>query len=166
MKVSITAAFLALVLGTSLAACSSSSSSSTSTSTDNSASSAAADNSGSTDNSASSGATDNSASSSADSSGSSATGLNGVGVYPGAVPGSAPTGMGTPPPDAKVFTTGDDVKKVEAWYTANSKAKTVMSDPKMGTIMLVGDPKTGTAVLILNKDGKTYIAMTSAANMK
>jgi beta-lactam-binding protein with PASTA domain len=75
--------------------------------------------------------------------------------------------MGSPPPDAKTFVTSDDLKKVQDWYTTNVKgSKVVMSDPKMGTMLLVGDPKTGTAVLLASSGGKTYIGMTSAANVK
>lgn len=138
MSRSIAAAFLALLLGASLTACSSSSSNASS------------------DNGAASASSDNGASS-----------VNGVPAYPGATEVTNADGMGTPPPGGKAYTTAADPTKVKAWYVANVKGIKVVSDNgKQGLFMLMGDTKTGTGVVVITQNGKTVIGILPAASIK
>lgn len=85
-------------------------------------------------------------------------------VYPGALPGVRPAGVGfkTPPPDAKAYVTPDDFNTVKTWYAAHLPGAQELQQPGMEKIedaFLVGDGKNGSIVLIQSYKGKTWIVI-------
>jgi hypothetical protein len=155
MRATLTTLLLAVFAAASISACSKSSSS-TSNSTDQTATSTAPASNASSDAAASS---DNVASPApAGSGGTSAT----PPIYPGAVPGVRPEGVGfkAPPPQVKVYSTADDFATVKAWYRAHLKGAPEMAQPgmeKTEDAFLVGRGASGVAVMIQSFKGKTWI---------
>jgi hypothetical protein len=137
-----------LVIG--ISACTKSSSSSANAADQTATSTAAADNVTSSDNAASPAP--------ARASGESGT----PPIYPGAVPGARPQGVGlkAPPARVKAYSTADDFATVKAWYQAHLKGASEMAQPgmeKTEDAFLVGQGPSGVVVMIQNFKGKTWI---------
>ena len=85
-------------------------------------------------------------------------------VYPGAVPGDRPTGVGfkAPPPQSKTYVTSDDFAKVKAWYKAQLNGAQELAQPgmeKTEDAFLIGHGASGTVVMIQSYEGKTWIVI-------
>ena len=83
-------------------------------------------------------------------------------VYPGAVPGTRPAGVGmhAPPPSVKAYVTPDSFAKVRAWYRSNLRQASEVAQPGMEQTedaFLVGRGAAGTAVMVQRYHGKTWI---------
>jgi len=83
-------------------------------------------------------------------------------VYPGAVPGKRPAGVGfkNPPPQVKAYSTSDDFAKVKAWYKTHLGNAPDMAEPgmeKTEDTFMVGQGASAEAVLIQSYQGKTWI---------
>jgi hypothetical protein len=83
-------------------------------------------------------------------------------VYPGAVLGTRPPGVGfkAPPTRVKTYSTPDDFATVKAWYRAHLKGAPEMAQPgmeKTEDAFLVGHAATAAVVLIQSFQGKTWI---------
>jgi hypothetical protein len=83
-------------------------------------------------------------------------------VYPGAVPGVRPEGVGlkAPPAQVKAYSTPDDFATVKAWYRAHLKSAPEMAQPgmeKTEDAFLVGRGASGAVVMIQSFKGKTWI---------
>lgn len=83
-------------------------------------------------------------------------------VYPGAVPGARPEGVGlkAPPPQVKAYSTPDDFATVKAWYQAHLTGAPEIAQPgmeKTEDAFLVGSGATGVVVMIQSFQGKTWI---------
>lgn len=83
-------------------------------------------------------------------------------VYPGAVLGARPAGVGfkAPPTRVKTYSTPDDFATVKAWYRVHLKGAPEMAQPgmeKTEDAFLVGHAATATVVLIQSFKGKTWI---------
>ena len=83
-------------------------------------------------------------------------------VYPGAVPGARPAGVGLkePPSQVKAYSTSDDFATVRAWYRAQLKGTPEMAQPgmeKTEDAFLVGHGASGAVVMIQSFQGKTWI---------
>ncbi len=83
-------------------------------------------------------------------------------VYPGAVAGTRPQGVGmkTPPASVKAYSTPDDFAKVKAWYQTHLKGASEMQQPGMENTedaFLVGSGANGIVVLVQSYKGKTWI---------
>jgi hypothetical protein len=83
-------------------------------------------------------------------------------IYPGAVPGVRPEGVGfnTPPPQVKTYSTSDDFATVRAWYRAHLKGASEVVQPGMDKTedaFLVGKGASAVAVLIQTFKGRTWI---------
>jgi len=85
-----------------------------------------------------------------------------VPVYPGAVPGTRPEGVGLkiPPPEVKAYVTSADFATVKAWYQAQLKGATELQQPgmeKTEDAFLVGTAENGVVVMMQSFKGKTWI---------
>lgn len=85
-------------------------------------------------------------------------------VYPGAVAGTRPSGVGfkAPPPQSKTYVTSDDFAKVKAWYQAHLKGAQEMAEPgmeKTEDAFLTGHGASAMAVMIQSYKGKTWIVI-------
>ena len=83
-------------------------------------------------------------------------------LYPGAVAGTRPSGVGfkNPPPQVKAYYTADGFAAVKAWYKAHLGGAPEMSQPgmeKTEDAFLVGSGANAEAVLIQSYQGKTWI---------
>ena len=83
-------------------------------------------------------------------------------IYPGAVPGARPEGVGlkAPPPQVKAYSTPDDFATVKAWYRAHLKGAPELAQPgmeKTEDAFLVGSGASGLVVMIQSFHGKTWI---------
>jgi hypothetical protein len=83
-------------------------------------------------------------------------------VYPGAVPGVRPEGVGlkVPPSQVKAYSTSDDFATVQAWYRAQLKGAPEVAQPgmeKTEDAFLVGHGASGAVVVIQSFQGKTWI---------
>jgi hypothetical protein len=83
-------------------------------------------------------------------------------VYPGAVPGTRPQGVGlkTPPPQVKAYSTPADFATVKAWYQAHLRDASELQQPgmeKTEDAFLVGSTGSGVVVMIQSYQGKTWI---------
>ena len=83
-------------------------------------------------------------------------------IYPGAVAGARPEGVGfkAPPPQVKAYSTPDDFATVKAWYRAHLKGAPEMAQPgmeKTEDAFLVGRGASGVVVMIQSFQGKTWI---------
>jgi hypothetical protein len=83
-------------------------------------------------------------------------------IYPGAVAGVRPEGVGmkAPPPQVKAYSTADDFATVKAWYQSHLKGASEMQQPgieKTEDAFLVGHGASGAVVLIQSYKGKTWI---------
>ena len=83
-------------------------------------------------------------------------------VYPGAVPGTRPQGVGlkTPPPQVKPYFTSADFETVKAWYQAHLKGASELQQPRMEKTedaFLVGTPGNGVVIMMQTFKGKTWI---------
>ena len=83
-------------------------------------------------------------------------------VYPGAVPGVRPEGVGmkAPPPQVKAYSTADDFATVKAWYQAHLTGASEMAQPgmeKTEDAFLVGRGPSATVVMVQSLKGKTWI---------
>ncbi|MGR4065956.1 MAG: hypothetical protein ACLQPV_10985 [Vulcanimicrobiaceae bacterium] len=83
-------------------------------------------------------------------------------IYPGAVAGTRPAGVGfkNPPPQVKAYYTSDAFATVKAWYKAHLGAAPDISQPgmeKTEDTFLVGSGANAEAVLIQSYQGKTWI---------
>ena len=167
MRAILTASLIAALTATALAGCSSSSSSAnsatTSTASDNSA---AADNTAAStesDNTADNTASDNTASdNTASGAGAASSDASNPPVYPGAVEGTRPAGVGlkAPPHGVKSYSTSDDFAKVKAWYHDQLKGAMEVSQPgmeKTEAAFLVGQAASGKVVMVQSYQGKTWI---------
>ena len=87
---------------------------------------------------------------------------NGPLVYPGAVVGERPSGVGlkAPPPQTKAYVTADDFAKVQSWYRAHLSGAQEVAQPGMERTedaFLVGSGSSATVVMVQAYDGKTWI---------
>lgn len=85
-----------------------------------------------------------------------------VPVYPGAVPGTRPQGVGlkTPPSQVKAYFTLANFVTVKAWYQAHLKGAPELQQPgmeKTEDAFLVGTAENGVVVMIQSFNGKTWI---------
>jgi hypothetical protein len=83
-------------------------------------------------------------------------------VYPGAVPGTRPQGVGlkTPPPQVKAYVTPADFATVKSWYQAHLKGASELQQPgmeKTEDAFLVGTAGNGVVIMIQSFKGKTWI---------
>jgi hypothetical protein len=84
-------------------------------------------------------------------------------VYPGATAATAPFMPSSPSPDGRSYSTPDSVADVSAWYKTKAPNTIFERDLNQGAIFLVGDRKTGSVVMVVAKDGKTWIVSGPAA---
>lgn len=85
-------------------------------------------------------------------------------VYPGAVAGTRPAGVGfmTPPPQAKAYVTSDDFATVRAWYRARLDGASEVQQPgmeKTEDAFLIGSGASATVVLVQSYEGRTWIVI-------
>jgi hypothetical protein len=83
-------------------------------------------------------------------------------VYPGAVPGTRPQGVGlkAPPAQVKAYSTPDAFATVKAWYQSHLKDAAELQQPgmqKTEDAFLVGTGDNGVVVMIQSFKGKTWI---------
>jgi hypothetical protein len=148
MRATLATLLLAILAAVGLSACSKSSSSATNSTDQTASSTAAADNAAPSDNAASAAP---------------AGGASGSPpVYPGAVLGARPEGVGfkAPPSKVRAYSTPDDFATVKAWYKAHLKGASEMAQPgmeKTEDAFLVGSAASGAVVMIQSFQGKTWI---------
>lgn len=85
-------------------------------------------------------------------------------VYPGAVAGTRPAGVGlkAPPPGSKTYVTSDDFARVKVWYKAHLTGAAELAQPgmeKTEDAFLVGHGASGMVVMIQSYKGKTWIVI-------
>ena len=83
-------------------------------------------------------------------------------VYPGAVPGDRPSGVGlkAPPPQVKAYATADPFGTVKAWYRTHLQGAFEVAQPGMEQTedsFLVGRGPSATVIMIQSFNGKTWI---------
>ena len=83
-------------------------------------------------------------------------------VYPGAVPGKRPAGVGfhAPPASVKAYSTTDDFAKVKMWYRVHLKGASELPQQgmeKTEDAFLVGHGASGMVVMIQRYGGETWI---------
>lgn len=83
-------------------------------------------------------------------------------VYPNAVPGKRPAGVGfhVPPASVKAYSTTDDFAKVKTWYRVHLQGASEMPQggmEKTEDAFLVGHGKSAMVVMIQRYRGKTWI---------
>lgn len=83
-------------------------------------------------------------------------------VYPGAVPGTRPQGVGlkTPPPQVKAYVTPAAFATVKAWYQVHLKDASELQQPgmeKTEDAFLVGSAGNGVVIMMQSFKGKTWI---------
>jgi len=155
MHTTLTTLLLAVLAAVSVSACSKSSNSAANSTAQTAASTAPAGNVASSDNAAASPAP---APAAAGAGGASGT----PPIYPGAVPGTRPEGVGikAPPKQVKAYSTADGFATVKAWYKAHLKGAPEMAQPgmeKSEDAFLVGRGPSGAVVMIQSFKGKTWI---------
>ena len=87
---------------------------------------------------------------------------NGPPVYPDAVAGERPSGVGfkAPPPQTKAYVTADDFAKVQSWYRAHLPGAQEVAQPGMERTedaFLIGSGASAAVVMVQAYDGKTWI---------
>ncbi len=83
-------------------------------------------------------------------------------VYPGAVAGTRPEGVGlkAPPPQVKSYYTQDSFATVKAWYQAHLKGASELQQPgmeKTEDAFLVGTAGNGVVIMVQSFKGTTWI---------
>ena len=93
---------------------------------------------------------------------STAAGASAIPIYPRAVAGARPAGVGLkkPPPKTRAYVTSDDFAKVRAWYRqhlkgANEVAQLGMADRE--DAFLVANGASARVVMVQRYKGKTWI---------
>ena len=87
----------------------------------------------------------------------SASAVGEIPVYPGATAATPPWMSASPPPDARSYSTPDSVAGVTTWYKTKAPNTVFERNLNQGAVFLVGDRKTGSVVMIVVRDGKTWI---------
>ncbi len=92
----------------------------------------------------------------------SAAALRAPPIYPGAVLGVRPEGVGiaVPPHKVKAYSTAANFATVKAWYKARLKGAPEMAQPGMENsedAFLVGPERSGAVVMIQSFKGRTWI---------
>jgi hypothetical protein len=82
-------------------------------------------------------------------------------VYPGAAQSAKPKGVADgAPPEAKAYSTTDDLAKVRAWYKVALRGAPELGAPdndKTTDAFIVGRGKAGMVVILQSAGGKTWI---------
>jgi hypothetical protein len=84
-------------------------------------------------------------------------------VYPGATAETAPFMPSAPSPDGRSYSTPDSVADVTAWYKTKAPNTVFERGLPASAMFLVGDRKTGSVVIVVARNGKTWIVSGPAA---